>query len=144
MPKNYFSVIIFALIVLSTASIAEDALAYTVKIAEGKFVGTYLVNETGFTLYYSSNDSETNGISTCGIGCTAVWPPFYVDEIIVPDSLNPADFSTTTGPGGRNQTAYRGWPLYLYTGDLAPGSYSGNSLNGTWHIVDPSSLGQLI
>lgn len=144
MSKNYLCVIAFILTVLSAAAIAEDTAEYTVNIAEGKFIGTYLVNDTGFTLYYFANDSEKNGVSTCDMECASVWPPFYAPQIIIPDSLNPADFSTTSGPGGRNQTSYRGWPLYLYTGDLAPGFYSGNGLNGTWHVVDPTSMGQLI
>jgi predicted lipoprotein with Yx(FWY)xxD motif len=36
---------------------------------------------------------------------------------------------------GSLQWAYRGKPVYYYTGDRAKGDARGNGLEGVWHIV---------
>jgi hypothetical protein len=46
---------------LSISALAEDE-SYSVNISVNKFLGSYLVNETGFSLYYYLNDSSVHGI----------------------------------------------------------------------------------
>ena len=69
--KDYklgLSVLVVA--ILATAAVAEMANNYAINTS------TYLVNQTGFTLYYFKMDPG-NGTSTCSGGCVTLWPPFY-------------------------------------------------------------------
>lgn len=123
---------------------AESSDSYTVNIYENKFIGNYLVNQTGFTLYYYSNDSKGGGVSTCNGECAALWLPFYAPSLSLPDSLKSVDFSTITRADGSKQTTFKGWPLYLYSRDTAPRDTWGSQKDGLWHVVDPSNHPQLM
>ena len=82
-----------ALISVSTLAWAED---YTIKTTSSKFLGTYLVNQSGFTLYYFQNDSAAIDNSTCYGECAALWHPFYASDISLPDDLSSIDFGVMT------------------------------------------------
>jgi len=123
--------------------LADGQEGYSVNLSENKFLGTFLVNQTGFTLYYFSDDSKGNGGSTCYGDCADTWPPFYAGKLSLPDSLRPVDFATITRTDGSLQTTFRGWPLYLYSRDFAAGDSFGNGQKGLWHVVDPSNQPQL-
>jgi predicted lipoprotein with Yx(FWY)xxD motif len=60
---------------LATAALGDTANNYTINTATNKTMGTYLVNQTGFTLYYFAKDMPGN--STCIGSCATLWPPFY-------------------------------------------------------------------
>jgi predicted lipoprotein with Yx(FWY)xxD motif len=62
--------------ILATAAVAEMANNYAINTSTNKTLGTYLVNQTGFTLYYFKMDPG-NGTSACSGGCVTLWPPFY-------------------------------------------------------------------
>lgn len=128
----------------TTQTPAESSDPYTVNIYENKFIGNYLVNQTGFTLYYYSNDSKGGGASTCNGECAALWPPFYTPSLSLPDSLKSVDFSTITRADGSKQTTFKGWPLYLYSRDGGPRDTWGSQKDGLWHVVDPSNQPQLM
>lgn len=130
-----------ALISVSTLAWAED---YTIKTTSGKFLGTYLVNKSGFTLYYRQNDSTAIDNSTCYGECAALWHPFYAQDISLPDGLNNIDFGVITRADGGKQTTFKSWPLYLYSKDKYPGDTNGNGVNGVWHIVYPADQPQMI
>ena len=89
MSKKY-SLMIF-LLALGVLSISIQALAesYTIKTSSDKFRGTYLVNQSNFTLYYFQNDSTANGASTCYDDCALLYTPFYVPDLTMPDNLRP-------------------------------------------------------
>jgi predicted lipoprotein with Yx(FWY)xxD motif len=40
-----------------------------------------------------------------------------------------------TRPGGVRQVTINGFPIYLYAGDKAPGQYTGNGVQGSWHVI---------
>jgi len=144
MSVNYKLVLLFlALSLLSISALAENSEGYTVNVSVNKFLGEYLVNQSGFALYYFSDDSDADGASTCIDDCAARWPPFYAKEISLPDSLRSVDFATITRADGSKQTTFKGWPLYLYSRDSAAGDTFGNGQKGLWHIVDPSNQPQL-
>ncbi|OPY48420.1 MAG: Secreted repeat of unknown function [Methanosaeta sp. PtaU1.Bin060] len=123
---------------------ADSPESYTVNIYENKFLGSYLANETGFTLYYYSNDSKGDGASTCIDGCPEMWPPFYAPSLSLPESLRSVDFATITRADGSKQTTFKGWPLYLYSRDTAPKDTWGSEKDGLWHVVDPMGQPQLM
>jgi len=144
MSVNYKLVLLFlALSLLSISALAENSEGYTVNVSVNKFLGEYLVNQSGFALYYFSDDSDADGASTCIDDCAARWPPFYAEKISLPDSLRSVDFATITRADGSKQTTFKGWPLYLYSRDSAAGDTFGNGQKGLWHIVDPSNQPQL-
>ena len=48
-------------------------------------------------------------------------------------------FATTNRPDGTNQVTYNGSPLYLFTGDKAAGTASGQGVEGKWFVVTVSA-----
>jgi predicted lipoprotein with Yx(FWY)xxD motif len=131
-----------AALILSIPALAESS--YSVNVTADKFLGNYLVNQSGFTLYYFSGDSNAGGASTCYDDCASKWPPFYAQISNLPDSLRSADFASITRTDGSMQTTYKGWPLYFYSLDKEPGDRSGNGReDNLWHIIDPQDLPQL-
>jgi predicted lipoprotein with Yx(FWY)xxD motif len=143
MSRNHKLVLLFlAVSVLSISALAESN--YTVNVTTNKFLGNYLVNQSGFALYYFSDDSSGNGASTCYDDCANKWPPFYAETITVSDSLRPVDFATITRTDGSKQTTFKGWPLYLSSRDEAAGDVFGNGReDNRWHVVDPQDQSQL-
>jgi predicted lipoprotein with Yx(FWY)xxD motif len=143
MSRSHKLVLLFlAVSILSISALAESN--YSVNVTANKFLGNYLVNQSGFALYYFSDDASENGASTCYDDCIARWPPFYAQPITVPDSLNSADFGTITRSDGSKQTTFKGWPLYLSSRDAGAGDVFGNGKeNNLWHVVDPQEQPQL-
>lgn len=133
--------LVLALISISTLAWAEG---YTIKTTSSKFLGTYLVNQSGFTLYYLRNDSSALDNSTCYGECAALWHPFYTEDVFVPDNLKGVDFGEINRADGSKQTTFKGWPLYLYSKDKNSGDTRGNDVDGIWHIIYPEDQSQLI
>ena len=50
-------------------------------------------------------------------------------------------FGTITRANGMLQATYKGHPLYLYAGDMAPGQVKGNGLGGVWHVLRVTAIG---
>jgi len=129
------------------------ASSYTISVATNDTVGNYLVDGQGNTLYWTTLD--TPGMSNTK-GVFAKWPAFYAPNIVLPPSqypelgpdnqvvlpsVNASDFGTITNSEGILQTTYKGYPLYYYIGDKAPGDMLGQGLGGIWSIVDPAASG---
>ena len=75
--------------------------------------------------------------SNCYGDCLARWPFFYNKEITAQPYLNSDDFTVFTKMDGNKQTAYRGVPLYYYSGDLSPGDTNGIGIEETWYLMRP-------
>lgn len=121
-------------------AMAETNGNYTVNIASNKTLGNYLVNETGFTLYYYTMDAPGNGTSTCYGNCAKLWPPFYAENITVPAGLNANDFTNAKRTDGKEQIAYKGWPLYFWYKDLKAGDTLGEGVGKVWYVVNPANF----
>jgi len=114
----------------------------TIKIANKPVTGDYLVDQNGFSLYYTTQDSP--GVSNINDpGVLYSWPIFYTQNVIVPSQLNTIDFYSITKHDNRMQTAYRGWPLYYYLKDKAAGDVNGDGLNGIWFLARLSDFASL-
>jgi predicted lipoprotein with Yx(FWY)xxD motif len=138
--KSKSGVFILALVFLTAMGMAiEEMGKYSINLSTNDTLGTFLVNETGFTLYYFMNDAPGNGISNCSGKCAEIWPPFYAEILTVPDGLNADDFASQLRGDGKEQTAYKGWPLYFYYKDIEPKDAYGQGLNKIWFVVNPSS-----
>ncbi len=144
LSKDHSLVIILlalALISISSPAWADD---YTIKTTTNKFIGAYLVNGSGFTLYYLQNDSAKLDASTCYGECAALWHPFYTPDVRLSDDLDPIDFGVITRTDGSKQTTFKNWPLYLYSKDKYPGDRKGDGIDGVWYIILPEDQSQAI
>ena len=113
---------------------------YTVNVATNDTLGNYLVNNTGFALYYFTKDAPGNGSSTCYGKCMEIWPLFYAENVSVPESLNASDFTDALRTDGKEQTAYKGWPLYFHYKDTEPEDVYGQGLNKVWFVVNSTDF----
>lgn len=103
---------------------------YSVNLATAPGIGSYLVNGTGFTLYFLVKDPG-NGSSTCYGGCLTFWPAFYAgSKLTLPPSLKAGDFGVASRTDGKVQTTYEGHPLYYFAKDTKPGEVSGEADHG--------------
>ena len=145
MSKSHrLMLVLIALSILSISALAESN--YTVNLTTDKFLGSYLVNQSGFTLYYFSQDKDAAGGSACYDDCAALWTAFYAgDDLSLPESLRSSDFASIMRTDGSKQTTYRGWPLYLYSEDHAEGDINGQGeQDGLWNIISPDDVPQMI
>ncbi len=94
---------------------------------------SYLTDDSGMTLYYFTLD--TNGQSACYGGCADAWPIFYAASVTVSDPLMTSDFGTITRTDGSKQTTYKGWPLYYWAKDKAPGDMTGEGVHKVWYVL---------
>jgi predicted lipoprotein with Yx(FWY)xxD motif len=126
----------------STPEVDQDAVA-NVKLANSATLGTYMTDANGNTLYFFARDAD--GTNNCtSATCMPLWPVYYEANIKVPKALKAEDFGTRTTTDGRQQTTYKGWPLYYYAPGTtgvntreAPGATGGNGIGGIWHVLNP-------
>jgi predicted lipoprotein with Yx(FWY)xxD motif len=111
-----------------------------VRLETSALLGKYLVDNSGKTLYFFSNDAD--GASNCTGGCLTNWPVFYVDstKMLLATGLLAADFKTITTPSGAKQTTFKGWPLYYYAPAgvaEAAGETKGEGVGNVWYVAKP-------
>ena len=115
--------------------LAYSGVASTVKIDDKN----NLVSNNTTTLYYFSNEGPYM-TSTCYGSCSETWKPFEGGDIsIIGGNLNKDDFGTIIREDGLEQTSYKKWPLYKYSGDTTPGEAKGDGVNGLWFVVKPGA-----
>jgi len=138
--KSKMNLAFIALVFLAAVNTAaEETRGDSVSLAVNNTLGTYLVNQTGFALYYSTNDDPVNGTSSCYGNCTEKWLPFYAENLTVARGLKAADFSMINRTDGLKQIAFKGWPLYLYSQDTKPNDVYGQSVDEVWSVINPTS-----
>ena len=135
--RSELRLLILVVALLAIAAVVEGATQYTINTSTNKTIGTYLVNQTGFTLYYFANDAPGNGVSACTGSCANIWPPFFTKNVTVPTGLNATDFTTVIRKDGMSQSAFKNWPLYHYAKDMKPGDANGNGFKGIWFVINP-------
>lgn len=88
------------------------------------------------TLYYLDVDTPTGG--KCTGGCLSVW------LVLAPSSgaQGQASFTVITRSDGTGmQWAYKGHPLYMFSGDSGPDQAHGEGIpfaGGHWHVARPT------
>ncbi len=115
-----------------------------VKLATSASLGTILTDSAGNTLYFFALDVA--GTNSCtSAACNPTWPVYYGGRITPPSWLNASDFSSKKTADGRNQTFYKGWPLYYYAPAVngtntreAAGQTGGNGVGGVWYVLNPT------
>lgn len=105
---------------------------------------TVLTDSAGLTLYYFTPDTSTAAKCTAsfklpnGQPCTTVWPPLLLSTGSPGASTSLTGTLSTASDGNGRQVEYNGHPLYLFSGDTAPGQAKGNGLLGKWWVATPS------
>ena len=118
----------------SPAAEAGDAAA-AVQAGDSP-LGEILVGDDGMTLYAFTNDVD--GVSTCSGACAEAWPAVVVEPgWAAGPGLDSEVFSTVERDDGSTQLVAGEWPLYLYSGDSAPGELNGQGSNDVWFVVAP-------
>jgi predicted lipoprotein with Yx(FWY)xxD motif len=104
-------------------------------------LGTILTDGRGFTLY--GFDADKGTMSNCSGACAAAWPPDTTTGTgpQVGSGVTQSLVGRTTRADGTSQLTYAGRPLYLFTGDSAPGSTNGDgstAFGARWDALTPS------
>jgi predicted lipoprotein with Yx(FWY)xxD motif len=97
-------------------------------------LGTVLVDGNGMTLYLF--ESDTGSSSTCTGTCAETWPALTTsNDASSGGKASASMLGTTTRDDGSTQVTYNGHPLYLYSGDTAPGDANGQDIGDVWYAV---------
>lgn len=112
---------------------------YTMMIASRLKTESYLTDGTGRALYIWAKDTIP-GVSSCTGSCIATWPAFWVDNLVVPSVLDPANFSTIIRGDGSKQWAYMGRPLYYYSADKDAGDLYGDGIGNVWFAANVTGI----
>lgn len=91
--------------------------------------GTVLADLSGRTLYVS--DADKPGKPGCDEACARVWSPLPAAWLAAEPG---GDWTIVARSDGTRQWAYKGKPLYIYSGDHKPGDVNGEAIAG-WHSV---------
>ena len=122
---------------LATRSSGADRQTVVKTAKNAKLHSTILVTLGGRTLY--SLSAERNGKFICSdTTCLAVWKPLRVPRATTPAGVT--SLSLVTRPDHTRQVAYKGGPLYTFTGDKHAGQVNGNGFRdvGVWRPVTVS------
>jgi predicted lipoprotein with Yx(FWY)xxD motif len=92
---------------------------------------TVLVTSSGRTLYHLTAEHAGHFICT-NSACTTLWHALVVSS--ASKAKGAVKLTTIRRPDGRLQVAYKGGPLYTFSGDHAKGDAKGNGFKdvGTW------------
>ncbi len=98
---------------------------------------TVFTDAQGKTLYYFTADSATQ--SACSGACAQMWPLLLFTGSGGPTSSTSlaGKLSIQTDANG-SQVEYNGHPLYIFSGDTAPGQTNGEGLFGMWFVATPN------
>lgn len=134
-----WTILVFCLItgciVLSGLTLAHAAEKAGVKIMSKELVGEFLADGSGISLYVFSKDEKNT--SNCLEGCAINWPPFHIAPHAAAPGLDPNNLGTITRNDGRQQTTYKGMPLYYFKNDKYPGDTFGQGLGEVWFLIAP-------
>ena len=131
-----FMTMIFT-IAVGTLLFAALASAASVGVKTKEGLGSYLTDQKGMTLYLFTKDSANKSVCMAANGCTERWPIFYADKVEPKTGLKAADFGTITREDGKQQTTYKGKPLYYFAKDKDDDDAYGQGVGGVWYVVAP-------
>ena len=130
-------VVFSAMCAVLSLALAGAALAdnHAIKLSQKDGIGKFFTDGKGMTLYVFKKDSPNK--SVCAGPCVVKWPLYFRETVAAPEGLNAKDFGTISREDGKRQTTYKGWPLYYYDGDKAPGDFLGHGLGNVWFVANP-------
>jgi predicted lipoprotein with Yx(FWY)xxD motif len=93
--------------------------------------GQYLADANGKTLY--TYGADTSGVSNCTGACLTDWPVYVAAAT---STSLPTNVTVIHRSDGGSQYAYKGMPLYYFTGDTSAGMVTGDNVND-FHVAKP-------
>jgi|SoimicmetaTmtLAA_FD_contig_91_5005_length_893_multi_2_in_0_out_0_2 predicted lipoprotein with Yx(FWY)xxD motif len=118
---------------------SSSTSATTVQLGTSATLGQVLTNSSGRTLYLFEQDSGTT--SACTGTCASTWPALTVTgQPTAASGLTASMLGTAMRADGSTQVTYNGHPLYVYSGDSAPGQTNGEGISGVWFAVGASGM----
>jgi len=112
------------------------AAGSVVALAEDVDLGSFLVDESGMSLYAFMNDAP--GISNCYDQCAINWPPLLTEgEAVASEGVDAALLGTAERKDGSMQVTYNGWPLYYWAKDVNAGDITGQGVGDVWFVMAP-------
>lgn len=133
--KTLLGLLMAALLLAPVAALAND---HAIKVMTKDGIGSYLTDAEGKTLYWFKRDMP--GVSNCTGPCVEKWPLFYREAIAPVEGTTAADFATLNRADGKEQTTFRGYPLYYWINDAKPGDTNGHGINDVWYVIDPGNF----
>lgn len=91
----------------------------------------FMMNQSHMTLY--TYDRDAPSVSNCTGACAELWPP----ALLPAGSELGENYTLFARPDGSMQIAYKGRPLYLYSGDARIGDVNGDGIGGVWKVSRP-------
>jgi predicted lipoprotein with Yx(FWY)xxD motif len=121
----------------AAAAPAADQPSLTAK--EVGDLGTVVVDKEGYTLYRFDNDKANPPTTKCVDACATKWPPVVVDRTakLRIAGIEDSAIGLLERPDGTAQLTIKGWAVYRYSGDKAPGATDGQGVGGTWYAITP-------
>lgn len=107
--------------------------SYDLQLTENETYGTIMTDGNGNSLYFFTRDAGTT--SLCQDACIQNWPIFNAGSLYVSAGLNPDDFGSIERADGMVQTTFKGWPLYYFVNDNAPGDVNGEGIINAWYVA---------
>jgi predicted lipoprotein with Yx(FWY)xxD motif len=111
---------------------SDGAAAVTPGVITGQVIpgGTVYADVTGKTLYTFDRDTKP-GKSACIDACAQDWKPVAAAWLAKPAG----DWTVIARDDGGRQWAFKGKPLYTFSGDHKAGDTNGDGAGGAWHAV---------
>ena len=100
------------------------------KTSQSSKLGQFFTDEKGMTLYVFAKDKP--GVSNCTGQCLALWPA-YVSPTA--SGTLPENVTVITRSDKSLQYAWKGMPLYYYSGDKAAGDTNGEGVGKVWSVA---------
>ncbi|MDZ7693517.1 MAG: hypothetical protein U5K69_20765 [Balneolaceae bacterium] len=128
----------YSLMIADEQLVGADGNNYTSDYTQGEGITTYFTDSEGRTLYTFANDEfNTNNFTNEDFSNNAAWPIFHTEIDALPSSMDTNNFAVID-VHGEQQLTYKGWPLYYFGQDEAPGDTKGVSVPqpGVWPIVN--------
>ena len=117
----------------------DGAIPPSITVINSPFLGPYLADSAGRTLYTFGNDKPGDctypPVVDCEADCLIAWPPFDAGKRTLAPSLDPAVFGSTALAAGGQITTYYGWPIYYYRSDTTGNVINGQGKSKTWHVA---------
>ena len=122
----------------STAALPDSKVTNKLTGTAVKRMGEVVENEDGFVLYRFDGDSNNPAKSNCNGDCAKVWEPALTnDGKPTLKGVASSVVGTVTRADGTKQLTIKGWPLYRYAKDTAPGEACGQGVGRTWFAATP-------
>ncbi|MFD9333078.1 SCO0930 family lipoprotein [Streptomyces sp. NPDC060028] len=98
-------------------------------------LGKIVVDGEGRTLYRFDKDSAWPMKFGCLDACLDTWKPAAAVDKAKVSGINSKLVGSVKRPDGTEQLTIDCWPVYLFTGDTAPGQTNGHNKQGLWFAV---------